>query len=267
MERKLASIQRILEILPIENADAIELAVVNGWKVVVAKSENFKPGDQVIYCEIDSFLPVCKEFEFLRKSSYKKMADGSEGFRLRTIKLRGQISQGLVVPLKVIYTICNKKVPKTFEWDDGQDVTDLLGIVKYEPPIPAELAGKVKGNFPGFLKKTDEERIQNLVSDYETMKMQKYYKTEKVDGASVTYYLKDGNFGVCTRNLELSEPEPFVEGEMVMCKDGSEKPKKENSLWKMAKTLNLKEKMLSLGINIAFQGNCSVKGSRVTLTE
>ena len=86
MERKLASIQTIRELLPIEGADAIELAVVNGWKVVVAKNAEHKVGEQVVYCEIDSFLPIREAFEFLRKSSYKKMGE-QEGFRLRTIKL------------------------------------------------------------------------------------------------------------------------------------------------------------------------------------
>ena len=88
MERNLATIRRIKEIKPIEGADAIELAVVNGWQVVVAKNVGHQVGDLVVYCEIDSFLPIEPEFEFLRKSSYKKMGD-QEGFRLRTIKLRG----------------------------------------------------------------------------------------------------------------------------------------------------------------------------------
>jgi hypothetical protein len=67
--RKLSTIQKIKEILPIEGADAIELVIVNGWKVVVAKNVGHKVGDYVIYCEIDSFLPIKEEFEFLRKSS------------------------------------------------------------------------------------------------------------------------------------------------------------------------------------------------------
>jgi RNA ligase (TIGR02306 family) len=150
MERKLASIQAIKEILPIEGADAIELAVVNGWKVVVAKNVGHRAGDHVVYCEIDSFLPIREEFEFLRKSSYKKMGD-REGFRLRTIKLRGQVSQGLILPMSIF---------GDFGWTayEGLDVTEKLGIVKYEPPVPAELAGKVKGLFPSFLRRTDEER-------------------------------------------------------------------------------------------------------------
>jgi RNA ligase (TIGR02306 family) len=100
MERKLASIQKVAEIRPIEGADAIEVARINNWNVVVKKGE-YKAGDLCIYCEIDSFLPVREEFEFLRKSSFKKMGD-QEGFRLKTIRLRGQLSQGLLLPLTVL---------------------------------------------------------------------------------------------------------------------------------------------------------------------
>lgn len=148
-ERKLASIRTITDIRPIENADMIELASVGGWNVVVAKNVGHKVGDWVVYCEIDSFLPIREEFEFLRKSSYKKMGD-QEGFRLKTVKLRGQISQGLILPFHIL--------PFGYTFHEGQDVSDILGIIKYEPPIPAELAGKVKGVFPSFIPKTDEER-------------------------------------------------------------------------------------------------------------
>lgn len=155
MERKLASIRKVENVIPIEGADMIEVSVVGGWKVVTKKGE-FKPGDLAIYCEVDSFLPIKEEFEFLRKSSYKKMGE-QEGFRLKTIRLRGQLSQGLLLP-------ASQEVLSLYK--EGDDVTELLGIVKYEPPIPAELAGKVKGMFPSFLRKTDEERIQNLTTEY-----------------------------------------------------------------------------------------------------
>lgn len=173
MERKLATIQRIREIRPIEGADAIELAIINNWQVVVAKNVGHKVGDCVVYCEIDSFLPVREEFEFLRKSSFKKMGD-QEGFRLKTIRLRGQISQGLVLPISVLEGPDEMKIGISKQpWGDqlqlgpydnalvieeGADVSEMLGIVKYEPPIPAQLAGKVKGYFPSFIRKTDEER-------------------------------------------------------------------------------------------------------------
>ena len=143
MERKLATLRRIKKLIPIEGADAIELALVDGWQVVVAKNVGYRQGDLVIYCEIDSFLPIREEFEFLRRTSYKKMAD-REGFLLRTIRLRGQISQGLILPI----TVLGDNTSGLYE---GMDVTEKLGIVKYEAPIPASLQGKVKGSFPSFI--------------------------------------------------------------------------------------------------------------------
>ena len=240
MERKLATVRCIGQITPIPNADKIELVTVDGWNVVVAKDVGHKVGDLVIYCEIDSFLPIREEFEFLRKSSYKKMGD-VEGFRLRTVKLRGQVSQGLILPISVLNPPDTNIYVTPFE---GLDVTKMLDIVKYEPPIPAELAGKVKGTFPSFIPKTDEERIQNLTSEYEEWKYQskhQFYVTEKLDGSSATFYVKDGEFGVCSRNLELLETEG-------------------NTFWKVARELDLKNKMKSLGKNISLQGELIGEG-------
>jgi len=258
--RKLATIQKIREILPIEGADSIEIAVVNSWKVVTKKGE-YNPGDLCIYCEIDSFLPIREEFEFLRKSSYRKMSDGTEGFRLKTIKLRGQISQGLILPLSTF----NSKNPEEPEmvigvsqqpwgdqlqlgpYDDAlvieeeTDVTSALGITKYEPPIPASLAGRVKGNFPSFLRKTDEERIQNMTKDFENMKSNSYYVTEKLDGSSATFYFRNGEFGVCSRNLDLIETP-------------------DNTFWKVARELFIEEKLGTLEENFAIQGELVGEG-------
>jgi len=261
MERKLATLRKISEIKPIEGADAIELAVIDGWNVVTAKAVGHKVGDLVIYCEIDSFLPIEPEFEFLRKSSFKKMGD-QEGFRLKTIRLRGQTSQGLIIPLKDGIEVMKRKGISDIDilnLQEGNDVSSNLGIIKYDPPIPAELAGKVKGNFPSFIRKTDEERIQNLAKYYEKYKELKMYVTEKLDGSSATYFVRDGIFGVCSRNLELSEPEEFVEG-LVMCPDGIERPRQQNSFWKTALELDLKEKMLSLNRNICLQGELIGEG-------
>lgn len=262
MERKLASIRKITEIVPIEGADAIELAIVDGWKVVVAKNVGHRPGDLVVYCEIDSFLPIEPEFEFLRKSSFKRMGD-QEGFRLKTIKLRGQVSQGLILPLKEAYDVYKRFTPNlVMAWFEGLDVSEMLNIVKFEPPVPAELAGKVKGYFPSFLRKTDEERIQNLAKEYEEWKLtssHQFYVTEKLDGSSATFYMRDGEFGVCSRNLELAEPEPFVPG-MVLCEDGVERPRQENTFWKVARELELREKFGKLEYNICLQGELIGEG-------
>jgi RNA ligase (TIGR02306 family) len=244
MERKLATVKRITDLRPIENADMIELASIGGWNVVVAKNVGHKVGDLVIYCEIDSFLPVREEFEFLRKSSYKKMGD-QEGFRLKTIRLRGQVSQGLILPISVLNPPDTNIYVEPFE---GLEVTEMLGIVKYEPPIPAELAGKVKGGFPSFIPKTDEERVQNLTSEYDGWRFQskhQFYVTEKLDGSSATFYFKDGVFGVCSRNLELLETEG-------------------NTFWKVARQLKLEEWLGTHETNYSIQGELigeSVQGN------
>jgi len=223
-ERKLASVVKIVDIQPIPGADAIVVATVKGWKVVVKVNE-YKVGDLAVYYEIDSFLPIRPQFEFLRKSSFKRMGS-SEGFRLKTIRLRGQISQGLLTPIPE--GISNPK--------EGDDLTEALDIVKYEPPIPAQLAGKIKGTFPSFIPKTDEIRIQNFESEVGFSPVgERAYVTEKLDGTSFTCYFNNGVFGVCGRNWELSETS-------------------DNSLWRMANVLQLKEKMTKHGKNIALQG-------------
>lgn len=222
--RKLARIERILNISPIPGADAIEVATVQNWKVVTKKGE-YKVGDLCIYCEIDSFLPIREEFEFLRKSSYRNL-QGNEGFRLKTIKLRGQVSQGLLLPLSILGDEKSYSV--------GDEVTADLGIVKYEPPLPPGSSGTIKGAFPSFVPKTDEERVQNLTEEYETYKNQVFYITEKLDGTSITCYFNDGEFGVCQRNYELEETE--------------------NMYWDSVKKLNIREKLTNLNKNIALQG-------------
>jgi RNA ligase (TIGR02306 family) len=243
--RKLATIKTIDKLEPIENADKIELATIGGWKVVVAKDVGHQEGNKVVYCEIDSFLPIEPEFEFLRKSSYKKLIDGTEGFRLKTIRLRNQISQGLIIPLEDAVNVMKRKNGEVYYemLELNKDVSDLLGITKYEPPIPANLSGTVKGNFPSFIQKTDEERIQNLTKEYEQWKSEdhNFYVTEKLDGSSATFYIKDGEFGVCSRNLDLKETE-------------------DNTYWKVARELNIEERLRGLNRNISIQGELIGEG-------
>ena len=221
--RKLATIRMVRETTPIEGADLIELAHVDGWKCVTKKGE-FSAGDPVIYCEIDSFLPIREEFEFLRKSSFKTMGE-REGFRLRTVKLRGQISQkGLLIAPSILGR----------DFEIGEDVTDELGITKYEPPIPACLGGDVVGAFPAFIAKTDEERVQNLAGDFESFRDKSFFVSEKLDGSSFTAFLHAGDFGVCGRNWQLAESDS-------------------NSHWQVANRLNLKSRLNKLGRSIAIQ--------------
>ena len=217
--RKLASIAKIEEVLPIEGADCIEKVRVKEWWCVTKKGE-FKEGESCVYFEIDSLLPQIEPFNFLEKNGTKKVViDNKEyiGYRLRTIKLRGQISQGLCVPL-VALTLFSKEPLDQF--DVGEDVTELLGIVKYEQPIPASLSGEVRGFFPSFIPKTDEERVQNIPDVISRSKGKIFYITEKVDGSSCTIFKKDGELRVCSRNLELKENE-------------------KNTIWRLAKKYEL----------------------------
>lgn len=238
--RKLASIQKIESIVPIPGADSIEVANVLGWHVVVKKGE-FKPGDPIVYCEIDSLLPEREEFEFLRKCCYLDK-NGFRGFRIRTSKLRGQVSQGIAFPLTIL--------PEG-HYDIGDDVTELLGIVKYGPPIPACLSGLAKGNFPALIPKTDETRIQVIPGILDRHRGTECYVTEKLDGSSMTAYLCGDQFGICSRNLELKESE-------------------NNALWRLATRYDLKGAIEEMGGNLALQGEIigpGIQGNKYKLKD
>lgn len=195
-KRKLASVQYVHHITPIEGADRIECIHVLGWQCVANKGQ-FAVGDHCIYFEVDSFLPVCERFEFLRASSFKKSEILGEGFRLKTLKFRGQISQGLVQPLSIL--------PEG-EYELGTDVTELLGVRKWEVEERVTSSGTVIGDFPYGITKTDELRVQSYPELIEEFKnAPSYYISTKMDGTSVTMYWKDGKFGVCGRNYEYAD--------------------------------------------------------------
>ena len=194
--RKLASIQRIYQIDPIEGADRIELAHVLGWQCVVNKGQ-FKPMDLGVYFEIDSFLPVREEFEFLRKSCYKNTNIMGEGFKLRTQKFKGQISQGLLLPLEIFPEITSTEV--------GTDVTDILGIKKWEVEERATTGGTIKGTLPHSIPHTDEIRIQvepELLNDFGDLP---YYITTKMDGSSHSISIDEDGFHVTGHNFEYKD--------------------------------------------------------------
>lgn len=193
--RKLATIRKISSISPIEGADAIELVHIDGWQVVTKRGE-YSIGDMVLYLEIDSWVPS-ELAAFLSKGKPPRVYEGIFGERLRTIKLRGALSQGLV--LSVLPACAGIE----YELADGFDVTEALNILKYEKPLPAELSGIAKGNFPSCIPKTDQERCQNLVKEIEAEIGALYQVEEKLEGSSMTCYIIDGEFGVCSRNLDL----------------------------------------------------------------
>ena len=211
MERKLARLEKIKWIKPIDGADSICLVGILGWQCVVAITAGHQVGDYVLYLEVDSLLPEDKKcFSFMEKSKY----------RVRTIKLRGQISQGLVINLGDLENSYSKEIVESIEkillsGDDvsGYDLTEILGITKYEKPVPLNMKGLVKGNFPTHLfPKTDEERIQNIPEVFKEFSGVLMYATEKLEGTSASFYFlleedESGSlrerFGVCSRNLEL----------------------------------------------------------------
>jgi RNA ligase (TIGR02306 family) len=236
MTRKMATIRCIDELNPIEGADKIEVATVGGWKVVCQKGL-YTVGDLAVYCEIDSFIPTTIAPFLTRDGHYPKTYEGVEGERLKTVKLRGQISQGLLLPLKEMYGAL-RGLNDHF---DGQDVSENLGIVKYEPPVSAQLAGIAKGSFPSQIPKTDQERCQNLKREISASIGTAFEVTEKLDGSSMTVYLLDGVFGVCSRNLDLKESEG-------------------NTFWKAARELDLETKMRDTADNFAIQGELIGEG-------
>ncbi len=186
MMRKLVTIRQINALNPIPGADAIEAAKVEGWTVVVKKGE-YQVGDFCMYFEIDSFLPESDpRYAFLMKSSTRKF-EGVRGHKLRTIKLRGQLSQGLTLPIEQFpeLNISDHKEQRIALREC--DFAETLGIKKFELPIPASLNGEVKGSFPNFIRKTDQERCQNLVDEiFAENKEATYEVTTKLDGTSIT---------------------------------------------------------------------------------
>ena len=238
--RKMATIRKIDALTPIVGADAIECATVGGWKVVVKKGE-YNVGDLAVYCEIDSWIPT-ELAPFLSKGKEPREFEGIKGERLRTIKLRGQLSQGLLLPLSVLIRPSPLGGMCTVPYVVDADVTEFLGIVKWEMPMNAQLAGLARGNFPSVIPKTCQERTQNLVAEILAAAQAgtQFEITEKLEGSSMTVYLIDGEFGVCSRNLDLKETEG-------------------NAVWSTARRDKIEEKMRA----IADHGDFAIQGELI----
>lgn len=197
MGRKLASIQRIIKIEPIEGADKIELAYVLGWQCVVNKGQ-FKPMDLAVYFEIDSFLPVKPEFEFLRTSSYKNTSIMGEGFRLKTMKFRGQVSQGLLLPVSQFHELSDNL-------ELGTDVSEILGVRKWEIEERVTTGGTIKGTLPYSIPHTDETRVQAVPELIKAFAGLKYYISTKMDGSSHSIGVDENGFHVTGHNYEYKD--------------------------------------------------------------
>lgn len=274
IKRVLAEVVRITEKCAIEGADMIELVKVRGWQVVVQKGLH-SVGDLVVYFSIDALLPELPEFEFLRDRCFVKDSQEGPGFRIKTIKLRGEVSQGLLIPIRELSGFTEKDVANL---KDGQDVTDLLNVKKFEKVLPAHLKGNARGNFPSWLRKTDEERIQNFIGRFNKSYRDHVWEvTLKYDGSSMTTYFnarlphtpprtklqkifrfvknllgvkESGRFGVASRNIDLTET-------------------KGNTFWDTARKLDLETKLRKYhedtGLSIALQGELmgpGIQGNR-----
>ncbi len=225
-ERKLATIRRIAEVKSIEGAEFIEAVRVDGWWVVAKKGE-FPVDSLAVYMEVDSFVPT-EIAHFLTKAGHEpKEFEGVKGERLRTVKLRGHLSQGLLLPISIL--------PTTTVIEVGNDVTELLGVLKWERPISPQLYGQAKGNFPSFLRKTDQERVQNIGRTLEGYINETFEVTIKLDGSSCTIFSNGEEDGVCSRNLELKRDE-------------------NNAFWKIALEYDIHKKIRAYGKNLAVQG-------------
>lgn len=271
MARKLASIQIIKEINPIPGADNIVVATVLGWECVVKKGE-FKVGDFVIYVEIDSILPDRPEFEFMRPRK----------FRVKTIKLRSQISQGIVFPIDIIH-LANPSIDILPLVVEDQDVTDILGIKKWDPEQESLIIEKepefndknkivrfykkykylttkrikkllgistrtIKDDFPSYVPKTDETRVQTMHRGLDMHQGKVAYITEKLEGSSTTYVVIRSKSGFI-KSLFVKQPMKFL-----VCSRNKIVNNQSDDRWQIAKKYNLEKKLSSYGINMAIQG-------------
>ena len=204
--RKMARVVQIDNVITHINADTLEIAIVGGWQVIIRKGE-FKAGDMAVFCEIDSWVPT-ELAPFLSKGKEPREYNGVKGEKLRTIRLRGELSQGLLLDVKTCINVSG--LPPINSIMEDEDASEWLNIQKWEAPINAQLAGQTKGNFPSIFFKTDQERIQNLSRKLEQWIEEglEFEVTEKLEGSSMTcYLLEDGTFGVCSRNLDLKRDE------------------------------------------------------------
>lgn len=234
--RRLATIERITETAPIPDADAILRARVRGWDVVVRVGE-FTAGDHCVYFEVDTLLDVTDErFAFLAARGVRTDAADHSGHVLRTARLRGQYSQGLALPVAAF--------PELGPVGDdrvGEDVTGVLAVRRWDPPLPAELSGTVRGMRPSWIPATDEERVQNAagILDAEA----DWIATEKIDGTSTTFWVTGDDHGTCSRNLDLMEQPTTM-------------------LWRLAAELNVHERLRAsgLGERVVLQGETFGEG-------
>ncbi len=250
--RKLATIRTIDNLTPIPNADRIETAWFGGWTVIVQKGLH-EIGKKVVYIEVDSCLPTINPIFASLAERGEREIEGKRYHRLKTLKMKGQISQGFVLPLNA--TDLDEQT-----LDVEVDYAEHFGIIKWDPELYSPstvLAGNALRLFPTkFIPKTDETRVQNMPWIVESHLS--YEETLKLDGSSFTAYYNSNDehvFGVCSRNLQLKLDDEANAG---------------NAFVRIAKSLNIQEKLTNCGMNVAIQGEAigpGIQGNKEKLPE
>ncbi|KAK8049517.1 DRB0094 family RNA ligase [Apiospora phragmitis] len=272
MLRRLVTVRKVTDIQPIKGADRIEIAFVDGWQCIV-KKEGFRKGQLGVFFEIDSFLPAeDKRWAFLGSNFINW--NGHRGFRVKSHKMRGQISQGLLLPLGDFPEVTGKL--KQLEDEHGrEEAEELAQKSSFEGALKVQkweaMDNKTGGwnetpqePIPSFIRKTDQERCQNLPNVFEEWKDEIFQESTKMDGSSMTVYFvrndsdklqalpevdaakqptvvqPNGRFGVCSRNVDIAE-------------DNNDKAAGPQ-YWRVAKKSRLAEQLSALNRSLAFQG-------------
>lgn len=226
--RKLARIVKLDKVEKHSNADTLDICYIGGW-TVVAKTGLHQTGDLVIYCEIDSWIPHSLAPFLTKEGKEPRVFESVPGQVLKTVKLRGVLSQGLIIPVR------DTQLESTAIFE-GNDVSELLGILKYEPPVPAALTGNIRCCFPSIVPKTDSERLQNLPEEFEKWKQDnvQFSVTEKLDGTSVTFIKDNDDIHVCSRNWSLYDTD--------------------NTYWQVYRKYDIENVLKKVPFNCAIQG-------------
>ena len=254
--RKLATIRKVSEIAPIIGADKICHYRVDGWWIVDSVGR-YQVDDLAIYIEIDAWCPH-ELAPFLSKGKEPREYNGVKGERLKTIKLRGAVSQGLLLPIQTGiggYPFIKNSIGEHIVVQEGMDVTELLGVQKWEPPIPAQLRGKIAGIFPSWLRKTDEDRIQNCFKDVSPRLNESWAIEEKVDGSSMTVGYRKCDF------ILDKDSQPIPEEFVVCSRNLSLKLEDEdNTFVRIAKESGIQDAMKAYGRNLGISGELIGEG-------
>jgi len=226
---KLATIQKLHSIQkhPNEEVEKLEVGKVLEWPVVIPKGQ-YKEGELVVFITIDSIVPESNPyFEFMRRQK----------FRIWNARFKGAPSSGLVCPTSILNDFVKMSAPfegAEFTWNEGVDVSTILGITKYEKPLDLSVRGDAAGNFPtSLISISDEDNMLSNSKSLLELEGKDIYITQKVDGSSTTFIFNNGEFKACSRRFELKEGSGFP--------------------WTSATKYDIKNKMTILGRNLAIQ--------------